>query len=125
MEDLIFAIVIVPYFFLIHIGIVTWLVSFIASIVKMTMKPKFTLLKLVTSIYGIGVGLALPIFENYYGGGDAPTAAVYAILPAFVITSRADHVGLTFYLPYIVFGLVGGWGLGQFIHWLTSWVKKQ
>lgn len=124
--DPILFLVVVPYFFLIHLGMLTFLVSLVAMAKKRKFSFHITWLKGVTTIYGAGVGLLMPFIDKLYAGSDAPTLAYFANIPAALATANIEpYEGLKVYAAYLLFGLMGGWGLGQAIEWFISMLKKK
>jgi len=116
----------VSYFILIHIGLVTWLITFFRSFFRkeISIKVDWTIgIKIVLSIYGVAVGLFLPYWSKLHGPGDVPGYEL-ANIPALIMGSEmsgggVDFTSWKFFFPYAVLGFIGGWGLGQFIVWIV------
>jgi len=101
-----------PYFFLIHIGLATWLAFFVLDVARGQLAVRVTPLKLVTMGYGLLFGLLIPLV-NSAGEGEVPWV-LFANLPALFLSLFIND-----YLAYAIFGLIGGWGLGQAVEYVT------
>jgi hypothetical protein len=101
-----------PYFFLIHIGLATWLAFFVLDVARGQLAVRVTPLKLVTMGYGLLFGLLIPLV-NSAGEGEVPWV-LFADLPALFLSLFIND-----YLAYAIFGLIGGWGLGQAVEYVT------
>lgn len=101
-----------PYFFLIHIGLATWFAMFIIDLSRGQLGVRVTPLKLATMSYGLLFGLLVPLV-NSAGEGEVPWV-LFADLPALFLSLFIND-----YLAYAIFGVIGGWGLGQAIEYVT------
>ena len=106
-----------PYFFLIHIGLATWLAFFVMDVSRGHLAVRVTPLKLVTMAYGVSFGLLIPLV-NSAGKGEVPWV-LFADLPALFLSLFIND-----YVAYAIFGLLGGWGLGQAVEYVTV-VRKR
>lgn len=101
-----------PYFFLIHIGLATWFAFIIMDVSRGKLGVRVTPLKLATMAYGLLFGLLVPLV-NSAGEGEVPWV-LFADLPALFLSLFVND-----YLAYAIFGVIGGWGLGQAIEYVT------
>lgn len=101
-----------PYFFLIHIGLATWLAFFVMDLSRGQLAVRVTPLKLATMGYGLLFGLLIPLV-NSAGEGEVPWI-LFADLPALFLSLFIND-----YLAYAIFGVIGGWGLGQAIEYMS------
>ncbi|GBE57690.1 hypothetical protein BMS3Abin01_00611 [bacterium BMS3Abin01] len=106
-----------PYFFLIHIGLATWLAFFVMDVSRGHLAVRVTPLKLVTMGYGLLFGLLIPLV-NSAGEGEVPWV-LFADLPALFLSLFINN-----YVAYAIFGLLGGWGLGQAVEYVTVVRRK-
>lgn len=122
-----------PYFFLFHIGFISFLIFLISSLAKRRFGIRLTRVKLIACLYGIAGGLLLPFMEAYfsYHGLDAPMGPIFFNIPAllsliFLPSTDRDiaEYHWQIFLIYSSYGLLGGWGLGQLIDWLRARRKK-
>lgn len=119
-----FLFVIAPYFFLIHLGMATWVVCILKKLVKLDFSLKVTKTKLIAALYGGIVGFSLSFMTNIYHGYDAPPLSVYGNMMALIFAGPYHFNSVMFFVPYVVLGLLGGWGLGQFIQWTSGLLKR-
>ncbi len=106
-----------PYFFLIHVGLATWFSLLVLDISRGHLAVRVTPLKLLTTAYGVAFGLLIPAI-NSAGPGEVPWV-LFADLPALFLSLFIND-----YLAYAFFGLLGGWGLGQAIEYVSVLRRK-
>lgn len=101
-----------PYIFLIHAGLATWFAFFVMDLSRGHLAVRVTPLKLATMSYGLLFGLLIPLV-NSAGDGEVPWV-LFADLPALFLSLFIND-----YLAYAIFGLAGGWGLGQALEYIA------
>lgn len=108
----------------IHIGIFTWAIVFISSIVHRRFTIKISISKIIGTAYGVGVGFLIPYLDLIYSTTVEAWGAAFADIPALAVGSylmKKDNINAStlwphywkYYIPFLVFGAIGGWGIGQ------------
>lgn len=127
------AVTALSYFFLFHIGFISFFIFLLASLYRKDFSINLSPVKLLASGYGAGVGMLMYFCNVYYQypNQDAPLVFIFTNLPAlftvmYIPTSQLDPNSYHWevFVIYGVYGLIGGWGLGQFVQWLFSDTRR-
>lgn len=123
METIFAGFVVFPYMVAIHIGILTWVIVIISSIAHRRFAIKMSISKIIGTVYGVGVGFLIPYLDLTYSSPGEAWRAAFADIPALAVGSylmKQDNINAStlwphywkYYIPFLVFGAIGGWGIG-------------
>lgn len=131
MEVFIARFIVFPYLVLVHVGMLVWLISAISAVVKKSIAIEIDVAKIIGALYGGIVGVLIPYFDLTFSHPTEAWGAAFANIPAlfvghYIMIQENIYASTLwphhweYYIPFAIFGLIGGWGIGQFIDWIAG-----